>query len=126
MSEASGERNRPMRSAAESDSDHDSGRVTSDRPPHRHHDRERRERRRERGDRRDNRPVPAEIKLKTVTHLLLTDPLRQYGRWHFSLKSHLINADPLFGNMLEGEDNDWLYYYELALARLLRHSGGKR
>ena len=30
-----------------------------------------------------------------------------------------MNADPLFGNILEGEDNDWLYYYELALAKLL-------
>ncbi len=100
-----------MGSAVESDSEHDSGRVTPDRPPHRRHDRERRERKRERGDRMDNIPVPAEIKLKTVTHLLLTDPLHQYARWHFSLKSHLINADPLFGNMLEGEDNDWLYYW---------------
>ncbi|MFN9941918.1 MAG: hypothetical protein ACK56I_20830, partial [bacterium] len=54
-----------------------------------------------------------------MTHLLLSDPFRQYARWLFSLKSHLINAGPLFGNMLEGEDSDWLYYYELALARLL-------
>ena len=36
--------------------------------------------RRERGsddsDHKDNIPVPAEIKVKTVTHLLLTDPPR--------------------------------------------------
>ena len=35
------------------------------------------------------------------------------------MKSHLINSDPLFGNLLKGEDNEWLYHYELALARLL-------
>ncbi len=63
--------------------------------------------------------MPAEIKLKTVTHLLLTDPMRQFSRWHFSLKSHLMNADPLFGNTLEGEDSEWLYHYELSLAKLL-------
>ncbi len=38
---------------------------------------------------------------------------------HFSLKSHLVNLDPLFGDLLAGEDNDWLYYYELGLARPL-------
>ena len=68
--------------------------------------RERRERQRSNDVHRDNRPVPAEIKLKTVTHLLLTDPMRQFARWHFSLKSHLMNHDPLFGNMLEGENSD--------------------
>jgi hypothetical protein len=30
-----------------------------------------------------------------------------------------MNADPLFGNTLEGEDSEWLYHYELALAKLL-------
>ena len=60
-----------------------------------------------------------EIKMKTVTHPLLTDPLHQYARWCFSLKSHLINADPLFGDLLDGEESEWLYHYELAIARLL-------
>ena len=112
----------PAVSALESDSDRDSGRVTLDRPPRRPHDRDRRrrrERRRDDDEHRDNRPVPADIKLKTVTHLLLTDPMRQFSRWHFSLKPHLMNADPLFGNMLEGEDSEWLYHYELSLAKLL-------
>uniref|UniRef100_UPI002AFEED85 hypothetical protein n=1 Tax=Limnohabitans sp. TaxID=1907725 RepID=UPI002AFEED85 len=57
--------------------------------------------------------------LKSVTHILLTDPMRHFSRWHFYFKSHLMNADPLFGNTLEGEDNEWLYYYELAVAKLL-------
>ncbi len=30
-----------------------------------------------------------------------------------------MNADPLFGNTLDGEDSEWLYHYELALAKLL-------
>ncbi len=55
------------------DSDDRSDRGT---PPARRHDRERRERRRDRSDRRDNRHVPVEIKVKTITHLLVTDPLR--------------------------------------------------
>ena len=45
--------------------------------------------------------------------------MRQFSRWHFSLKSHLMNSDPLFGNTLEGEDSEWLYHYELSLAKLL-------
>ncbi len=45
--------------------------------------------------------------------------MRQFARCHFSLKSHLMNHDPLFGNMLDGEDSDWLLHYELALAKLL-------
>ena len=109
-------------SAPEVDSDRDSGRVTPERPPRQPHDRDRRrrrERRRDDDEHRDNRPLPTDIKLKTVTHLLLTDPMRQFSRWHFSLKSHLMNADPLFGNTLEGEDSVWLYNYELALAKLL-------
>ena len=110
----------PAVSAPESDSDRDSGRMTPERPPRHAHGRDRRHRRqRDPDEHRDNRPVPADIKLKTVTHLLLTNPMRQFSRWHFSLKSHLMNADPLFGNTLEGEDNEWLYYYELALAKLL-------
>ena len=109
-------------SAPESDSDRDSGRMTPERPSRRSHARDRRhrrERRREPDEHTDNRSVPAEIKLKTVTHLLLIDPMRQFSRWHLSLKSHLMNADPLFGNTLDGEDSEWLYHYELALAKLL-------
>ncbi len=112
----------PVVSTAESNSDRDSGRMTPERPARRLHGRDRRnrrERRRERDDYRDNRPVPAEIKLKIVTHFMLTDPMRQFSIWHFSLKSHLMNADPLFGNALEGEDSEWLYHYEMALAKLL-------
>ncbi len=30
-----------------------------------------------------------------------------------------MNADPLFGNTLEGVDSECLYHYELAIARLL-------
>ena len=64
-------------------SDHDSDDRSDRATPPRSHDRERRERRHDRAERtvrRDNRPVPAEIKVKTVPHLLLTDPLRQYSR----------------------------------------------
>ena len=86
----------PRPSAGEGDSDRGSGREMPPGPPrHRqeHRDRrERRERQRSRDDHRDNRPVPSEIKLKTVTHLLLTDPLRQFSRWHFSVKSHLKSS----------------------------------
>ena len=79
----------PRPSAGEADSDHGSNRGIPGGPSrHRQEHRERRERRdrnRSRDDHRDNRPVPAEIKLKTVTHLMLTDPMRQFARWHFSL-----------------------------------------
>ena len=100
-------------------SDHDSDDRSDRATPTRRHDRERRERRRDRAKRRDNRPILVEIKVKAVTNLMLADPLRQYARWHFSLKSHLINADPLFGDLLDGEESEWLYHYELALARLI-------
>ena len=105
---------------ATSHGDQDSdARSDRGRPSGRRHDRERRERRSDHSDHRDNTHVLAKIKLMTVTHLLVTKPLRQYSKWHTSLKSHLINADPLFGDLLDGEDSEWLYHYELALARLI-------
>ncbi len=30
-----------------------------------------------------------------------------------------LTVDPLYGTLLEGDDSDWLYFYELSLARLL-------
>jgi hypothetical protein len=99
-------------SRGDKDARSDRGKLTTRRYGRRH------ERSNDNSEDRDKRPIPAEIKSKTITHLLLTDPLRQYSRWHHSLNSHLINADPMFGNLLEGEESDWLYHYELALARL--------
>ena len=46
--------------------------------------RERRNRARDRDDARDRRPVPKDIKLKSVpAHLQLADPISQHGRWFF-------------------------------------------
>ncbi len=67
----------------------------------------------------DNRVKPAEIKHKSMTHLHLTDPIRQYGRWYFSLKHFLITEDPIFGRLLDGERGDHLYHYEWCLAKLI-------
>ena len=67
----------------------------------------------------DNRVKPSKIKHKSVTHLHLTDPIRQYGRWYFSLKQFLITEDPVFGRLLDGERGDHLYHYEWCLAKLI-------
>ena len=67
----------------------------------------------------DTRAKPKEIKHKSVTHLHLTDPVRQFSRWYFSLKSFLITEDPVFGKLLDGERGDHLYYYEWELSRLI-------
>ena len=44
-----------------------------------------RDRARDRNERRDNRPVPDDIKPKSLPLLALIDPLRPYGRWFSSL-----------------------------------------
>jgi hypothetical protein len=67
------------------------------------------------------RMKPAEIKHKSVTHLHLTDPVRQFSRWYFSLKCFLITEDPVFGKLLEGERGDHLYHYEWSLAKLITY-----
>ena len=67
----------------------------------------------------DTRVKPKEIKHKSVTHLHLTDPIRQFSRWYFSLKSFLITEDSVFGQLLDGERGDHLYHYEWELGRLI-------
>ncbi len=67
--------------------------------------RARRDRARNRDANRDRRPVPKDIKLKTVpAHLQLTDPITQYGRWYFQLKQYLTTLDPRYTTLFEGGD----------------------
>lgn len=69
----------------------------------------------------DRRARPSEIKHKSVTHLHLTDPVRQFGRWYFSLKSFLITEEPVFGRLLDGERGEHMYHYEWCLAKLIAY-----
>ncbi len=66
----------------------------------------RRNRARNRDANRDRRLAPKDIKLKTVpTHLQLTDPISQYGRWFFQLKQYLTTLDPRYITLFEGGDD---------------------
>ena len=60
-----------------------------------------------------------EIKVKTLSHLHLTDPSQQFARWFFSFKNHLITIDPVYEELFDGSDDPRLIQHERQLAYLL-------
>ena len=60
-----------------------------------------------------------EIKVKSLSHLHLTDGPKQFTRWLFSLKNHLITLDPVYEELFDGSDDPRLIEHERQLAYLL-------
>ena len=57
-----------------------------------------------------------EIKVKTLSHLHLTDPSQHFARWFFSLKNHLITIDSVYEELFDGSDDPRLHQHERQLA----------
>ena len=71
-------------------------------------------------DRRSVSPFPVrEIKVKSLAHLHLVDGPKQFSRWLFSLKNHLITLDPTYEDLFDGSDDPRLFQHERQLAFLL-------
>ena len=61
-------------------------------------------------------PLPVrEIKLKSLSHLHLIDGPKQFTRWLFSLKNHLITLDPIYEELFDGSEDPSLIEHERQL-----------
>ena len=60
-----------------------------------------------------------EIKVKSLSHLHLVDGPKQFTRWLFSLKNHLITLDPTYEALFDGFDDPRLIDHDRQLAYLL-------